>query len=69
MLLRVVQGLAIGGEWAGAVLMAVEYAPPGKRSWYGSWPQVGLALGLGLGTGLFALLGNILDDEQFLGYG
>ncbi|TDD01162.1 MFS transporter [Saccharopolyspora terrae] len=68
-LLRVVQGLAIGGEWAGAVLMAVEYAPPGKRAWYGAWPQVGLALGLGLGTGLFALLGNVLDDEQFLGYG
>ena len=68
-LLRVVQGLAIGGEWAGAVLMAVEYAPPGKRSWYGAWPQVGLALGLGLGTGLFAVLGNVLDDEQFLGYG
>jgi MFS family permease len=68
-LLRVVQGLAIGGEWAGAVLMAVEYAPPGKQARYGAWPQVGLALGLGLGTGLFALLGNILDDEQFLGYG
>lgn len=68
-LLRLFQGLAIGGEWAGAVLMAVEYAPPGKRSSYGSWPQVGLALGLGLGTGLFALLGNVLDDEQFLGYG
>lgn len=68
-LLRLFQGLAIGGEWAGAVLMAVEYAPPGKRSLYGSWPQVGLALGLGLGTGLFALLGNVLDDEQFLGYG
>ncbi|MGW0894462.1 MFS transporter [Saccharopolyspora sp. NPDC002578] len=68
-LLRLFQGLAIGGEWAGAVLMAVEYAPPGKRSLYGSWPQVGLAVGLGLGTGLFALLGNVLDDEQFLGYG
>lgn len=68
-LLRVVQGLAIGGEWAGAVLMAVEYAPPGKQARYGAWPQVGLALGLGLGTGLFALLGNVLDDEQFLGYG
>ncbi|TDD56124.1 MFS transporter [Saccharopolyspora elongata] len=68
-LLRVVQGLAIGGEWAGAVLMAVEYAPPGKQARYGAWPQVGLALGLGLGTGLFALLGNLLGDEQFLGYG
>ncbi|GAA4616737.1 MFS transporter [Saccharopolyspora hordei] len=68
-LLRVVQGLAIGGEWAGAVLMAVEYAPPGKQARYGAWPQVGLALGLGLGTGVFALLGHVLDDVQFLGYG
>ncbi|WP_243769842.1 MFS transporter [Amycolatopsis acidicola] len=68
-LLRLFQGLAIGGEWAGAVLMAVEYAPPGKRARYGAWPQLGLALGLGLGTGLFALLGNLLDDDQFLTYG
>ena len=68
-LLRLFQGLAIGGEWAGAVLMAVEYAPPGKRARYGAWPQVGLAIGLGLGTGLFALLGNVLDDAQFLSYG
>ncbi|MGP4016617.1 MFS transporter [Saccharopolyspora sp. 5N708] len=68
-LLRVVQGLAIGGEWAGAVLMAVEYAPPGKQAKYGAWPQVGLALGLGLGTGLFALLGLVLDEDQFLSYG
>jgi MFS family permease len=67
--LRVFQGLAIGGEWAGAVLMAVEYAPQRKRGLYGSWPQVGLALGLGLGTGLFALLGNLLNDGQFLTYG
>ena len=67
--LRLFQGLAIGGEWAGAVLMAVEYAPPGRRARYGAWPQVGLALGLGLGTGLFALLGNALDDQQFLDYG
>ncbi|WP_263253492.1 MFS transporter [Saccharopolyspora rosea] len=67
--LRVVQGLAVGGEWAGAVLLAVEYAPPGRRARYGAWPQVGLALGLGLGTGLFALLGNLLDERQFLGYG
>ncbi|CAM03334.1 MFS transporter [Saccharopolyspora erythraea] len=68
-LLRLLQGLAIGGEWAGAVLMAVEYAPPGRRARYGAWPQVGLALGLGLGTGLFALLGNSLDEQQFLDYG
>lgn len=68
-LLRVAQGLAIGGEWAGAVLMAVEYAPPGHKGRYGAWPQIGLALGLGLGTGLFALLGNRLDESAFLSYG
>ncbi|GAB2993823.1 MFS transporter [Amycolatopsis acidiphila] len=68
-LLRLFQGLAIGGEWAGAVLMAVEYAPEGRRGRYGAWPQIGLALGLGLGTGLFALLSNTLDDRQFLAYG
>ena len=67
--LRLFQGLAIGGEWAGAVLMAVEYAPPGRRGRYGAWPQIGLALGLGLGTGLFAILGRTLDEEQFLTYG
>lgn len=67
--LRLLQGLAIGGEWAGAILMAVEHAPPHRRARYGAWPQVGLALGLGLGTGLFALLGNVLDDDQFLTYG
>ncbi|GAA2775059.1 MFS transporter [Saccharopolyspora taberi] len=67
--LRLFQGLAIGGEWAGAILMSVEYAPPGRRARYGAWPQIGLALGLGLGTGLFALLGNALDDQQFLDYG
>ncbi|HET6503469.1 MAG TPA: MFS transporter [Amycolatopsis sp.] len=68
-LLRVCQGLAIGGEWAGAVLMAVEYAPPGRRGRYGARPQLGLALGLGLGTGVLALLGNLLDDKEFLAYG
>lgn len=68
-LLRLFQGLAVGGEWAGAVLMAVEYAPPRKRARYGAWPQLGLAIGLGLGTGLFALLGNVLSEGQFLSYG
>jgi MFS family permease len=67
--LRLLQGLALGGEWAGAVLLAVEYAPRGKRGLYGSWPQVGLAIGLGLGTGLFALLGTVLDNQQYLSYG
>ncbi|MFF5989314.1 MFS transporter [Prauserella flavalba] len=67
--LRILQGLAIGGEWAGAVLLAVEHAPAHRRGWYGSWPQVGLGIGLALGTGLFALLGQAMADEQFLTYG
>jgi MFS family permease len=68
-LLRVLQGLAVGGEWGGAVLLAVENAPPGRRARYGSVPQIGLGLGLALGTGAFALLGEILDEEAFLAVG
>lgn len=67
--LRVLQGLAVGGEWGGAVLLAVENAPPGQRGRYGSVPQIGLGLGLALGTGVFALLGRLLDDETFLSVG
>jgi metabolite-proton symporter len=67
--LRVAQGIAVGGEWGGAVLMAVEYAPRGKRGFYGSMPQIGLAIGLALGTGVFALVGYVLPDSAFLGWG
>ena len=67
--LRVIQGIAIGGEWGGAVLMAVEYAPNGKRGLYGATPQIGLGLGLALGTGVFALLGLVMDDAAFLSWG
>jgi metabolite-proton symporter len=67
--LRVAQGIAVGGEWGGAVLMAVEYAPRGKRGFYGSMPQIGLAIGLALGTGVFALVGFVLPDAAFLGWG
>lgn len=67
--LRVVQGIAIGGEWGGAVLMAVEYAPEGKRGLYGATPQIGLGLGLALGTGAFALLSAVMDDAAFLAWG
>src|SRR6185503_18381672 len=44
--LRVAQGFGIGGEWGGAVLMAVEHSPKGKRGFYGSWPQIGVPTGL-----------------------
>jgi metabolite-proton symporter len=67
--LRVAQGIAVGGEWGGAVLMAVEYAPRGKRGFYGSMPQIGLAIGLALGTGVFALVGYLLPDSAFLSWG
>jgi len=69
LLLRIVQGFALGGEWAGAVLLAVEHSPPRKRGLFGSVPQVGLALGLALGTGVFALLKVALPDDAFLAYG
>ncbi|GAA1974442.1 MFS transporter [Amycolatopsis minnesotensis] len=68
-LLRLAQGVAIGGEWGGAVLMAVEYAPKGKRGFYGSFPQMGLALGLMLGTGVFAGLNSVMPGDAFLSWG
>ncbi|NMO91519.1 MFS transporter [Actinomycetospora sp. TBRC 11914] len=67
--LRVLGGIALGGEWGGAVLMAVEYAPPGRRGLWGSSPQIGLGLGLALGTGAFALLGAAMDNQAFLAWG
>ncbi|MDF2830092.1 MAG: hypothetical protein K0R01_3375, partial [Mycobacterium sp.] len=55
--------------WAGAVLLAVEHSPPNRRGLFGSIPQVGLALGLALGTGVFALLQVAMSDEAFQAYG
>jgi MFS family permease len=69
LLLRIVQGFALGGEWAGAVLLAVEHSTPKRRGFAGSIPQVGLALGLALGTGVFALLQTVMSAEAFLTYG
>jgi metabolite-proton symporter len=67
-LLRIVQGLGVGGEWGGASLMAVEYAPEDKRGYYGSWPQMGVPAGLLLATGIFAVV-SFLPNEQFLAWG
>lgn len=66
---RIVQGLAIGGEWGGAVLMAYEYAPPRQRAFYASFPQIGLAIGLALGTGVVTLLTVGLTQAQFDAWG
>ncbi|MEV0074103.1 MULTISPECIES: MFS transporter [unclassified Amycolatopsis] len=68
-LLRLVQGIAVGGEWGGAVLMAVEHAPAGRRGFYGSVPQMGVPLGLITSAGIFALLSGAMSDEAFLAWG
>ncbi|TXN21549.1 MFS transporter [Methylobacterium sp. WL9] len=69
LLLRIFQGIGLGGEWGGAVLMAFEYAPPDKRGLYASIPQIGLALGLCIASGVVAALSYGLTDEQFLAWG
>src|SRR5690606_11641342 len=66
---RILQGIGLGGEWGGAVLMAYEYAPKNKRGLYASWPQVGLALGLCLASGVVALLTALLSPEDFYAWG
>ncbi|AKS33035.1 MFS transporter [Mycolicibacterium goodii] len=69
LVLRIVQGFALGGEWAGAVLLAVEHSPGNRRGLFGSIPQIGLALGLALGTAVFVVLQLVLSAEAFLSYG
>ena len=66
--LRFLQGLAVGGEWGGAVLMAVEYSPEDRRGFYGSWPQMGSPIALFLSTVIFSAFAA-LPDEQFLSWG
>ncbi|OHE85755.1 MAG: MFS transporter [Lysobacterales bacterium RIFOXYD1_FULL_69_11] len=68
-LCRFGQGLGLGGEWGGAVLLATENAPPGKRAWYGMFPQLGAPLGFFLATGSFLLLGALLDEAAFMSWG
>jgi metabolite-proton symporter len=68
-LCRFGQGLGLGGEWGGAVLLATENAPPGKRAWYGMFPQLGAPIGFFLSSGVFLLLSQTLSDADFLRYG
>jgi metabolite-proton symporter len=68
-LCRFGQGLGLGGEWGGAVLLAVENAPPGKRAWYGMFPQLGAPVGFLFSGGIFLLLSSQLTDAQFFAYG
>jgi len=66
--LRVAQGFGVGGEWGGAVLMAVEHAPAGRRGFYGSWPQIGVPAGLLLSTVVFGQIAK-LPEEALFGWG
>ncbi|NUM52119.1 MAG: MHS family MFS transporter [Candidatus Hydrogenedentes bacterium] len=66
---RMGQGLGLGGEWGGAVLLAIENAPPGRRAWYGMFPQLGAPIGFILSGGLFLILSETLTDEQFFSFG
>ena len=68
-LCRFGQGLGLGGEWGGAVLLATENAPPGQRAWYGMFPQLGAPVGFVCSTGIFALLSQNLSDAEFLAWG
>ncbi|MBK1783443.1 MFS transporter [Prauserella cavernicola] len=64
-LLRLIQGFGVGGEWGGASLVAVEYAPAGKRGAYGSFPQIGNAVGLVMSTSIFAVVASLPDEALF----
>lgn len=66
--LRFLQGFAVGGEWGGATLMAVEYAPEGRRGLFGGFPGMGIPLGLVVATAVFAAFSS-LPEEQFLAWG
>src|SRR5450631_4142171 len=68
-LCRFGQGLGLGGEWGGAVLLAIENAPPGKRAWYGMFPQLGAPAGFLLSGGVFLLLSKALTNDQFFAFG
>jgi metabolite-proton symporter len=68
-LCRFGQGLGLGGEWGGAVLLAVENAPPDRRAWYGMFPQLGAPVGFFFSGGIFLLLSEVLTDEQFFSFG
>lgn len=66
--LRLIQGLGIGGEWGGALLLAVEYAPPGKRGLFGSVPQMGVTIGMMLGTLALSIM-TLLPEGSFMTWG
>lgn len=66
--LRLIQGLGIGGEWGGALLLATEYAPPERRGFFGSIPQMGVTIGMVMGT-LALWIMSLLPEQQFMTWG
>jgi metabolite-proton symporter len=68
-LCRFGQGLGLGGEWGGAVLLATENAPAGKRNWYGMFPQLGAPLGLFLASAVFWSLLHLISQDALLSWG
>ncbi|SIT39051.1 Major facilitator transporter [Paraburkholderia piptadeniae] len=66
---RVVQGIGLGGEWGGAILMAYEYAPANRKGFYASLPQIGLSVGVLLSAAIIAGLSATLSDAQFMAWG
>jgi metabolite-proton symporter len=68
-LCRFGQGLGLGGEWGGAVLLAIENAPPGRRAWYGMFPQLGAPVGFTCSAGIFLLISALFTNEQFFQFG
>jgi MFS family permease len=67
--LRILQGISAGGEWGGAVLMAVEHAPKKRRGAFGASPQIGVPLGLLLASGVMALMAAIAPGDAFVEWG
>lgn len=67
--LRIIQGLALGGEWGGAVLMTVEHAPAGRRGWYGSMVQVGVPFGTLLANVAFLIVTSLVSPEALVSWG
>jgi len=68
-LCRFGQGLGLGGEWGGAVLLAIENAPPGRRAWYGMFPQLGAPVGFICSASIFLLISAWLTNDQFFRFG
>ena len=68
-LFRFGQGLGLGGEWGGAVLLATENAPAHKKAWYGMFPQLGAPIGFLFSSSTFFILSKTMSESDFIGYG